>query len=48
MVFVADVEDGFELRAENDMDESIIASPVAVADRLFLRGIDNLFCIAGD
>jgi outer membrane protein assembly factor BamB len=46
MVFVANVEDGkFELLAENDMGESVIASPVPSADRLFIRGEKHLFCV---
>jgi outer membrane protein assembly factor BamB len=45
VVFVAQVEDGFELLSENAMDERVIASPVAVADRLLIRGESHLFCI---
>jgi outer membrane protein assembly factor BamB len=45
VVFVADITDGFKLLAENDLGESIIASPVPAVDRLFLRGEKNLFCI---
>ena len=43
-VFVADVTDGFKLLSENEMGESIIASPVAVGNRLLLRGENHLFC----
>jgi outer membrane protein assembly factor BamB len=43
-VFVAKVEPGFETLAENDMGESIIAAPVAVANRILLRGEKHLFC----
>jgi outer membrane protein assembly factor BamB len=43
-VFVARVEPGFETLAENDMGEAIIAAPVAVANRLLLRGEKHLFC----
>ena len=45
VVFVARVGDRFELLAENKMGESIIASPVAVSNRLFLRGEKHLFCV---
>ena len=45
VVFVASIDDGFKLLAENDMGESIIASPVPVENRLLLRGIDTLFCV---
>lgn len=45
-VFVADVTNGFKLLAENKMGESIIASPVPVSNRLFLRGIETIFCIS--
>ncbi len=43
-VFVAKVEGGFALLAENDMGEQIIATPVPVANRLLLRGDKHLFC----
>jgi len=46
VVFVARVERKFELLAENNMGERIIASPVPVANRLLLRGEKHLFCIA--
>jgi outer membrane protein assembly factor BamB len=44
-VFVARIESGFELLAENKMGERVIASPVPVANRLFIRGEQNLFCV---
>ena len=44
-VFVAQVDSKFELLAENAMGERVIASPVLVADRVFMRGENNLFCI---
>jgi outer membrane protein assembly factor BamB len=44
VVFVASVDEKFELLAENDMRERIIASPVPVANRLLLRGERHLFC----
>jgi len=48
IMFVAAIEDGFEQLAVNDMGESVIASPVAVSNRLLIRGTRNLFCIAGE
>jgi outer membrane protein assembly factor BamB len=45
VVFVAKVTEQFELLAENDMGEPIIASPVPVDNHLFLRGEKHLFCI---
>lgn len=46
-VFVAGVAgDKFELLAENQMGESVIGSPVPLANRLLLRGETHLFCIA--
>lgn len=44
-VFVASVEGKFELLSENSMDERVIASPVPVSDRLFIRGEQHLFCM---
>jgi len=38
---------GMKLLAKNDMDERIIATPVAVNDRLLIRTDETLFCIAG-
>ena len=46
VVFTARVGDTFELLGENPMGEQIIASPVPVGNRLFLRGDKHLFCIA--
>ena len=46
VVFVAKVEEEFELLSENDMHERIIASPVPATNRLFIRGERHLFCIA--
>jgi outer membrane protein assembly factor BamB len=45
-VFAARIGDRFELLSENSMGEPIIASPVAVANRLLLRGDSHLFCIS--
>jgi outer membrane protein assembly factor BamB len=47
IVFVAAVEPKFELLAENNMADRVVASPVPVANRLFIRGEKHLFCIAG-
>ncbi len=44
-VFVAEVKEKFAVLAENRMGEQIIASPVPVANRLFIRGAQHLFCI---
>jgi outer membrane protein assembly factor BamB len=47
VVFVATVtNDHYELLAENDMDERVIGSPVPVLNRIFIRGVDHLFCLA--
>lgn len=46
VVFVAQVQDKFEVLGENRMGEQVIASPVAVANRLLIRGAHHLFCIA--
>ncbi|MCH2399794.1 MAG: PQQ-binding-like beta-propeller repeat protein [Pirellulales bacterium] len=48
VVFVARIEERFELLAENDMQDRVIASPVPALDRLFIRGERHLFCIAGN
>lgn len=43
-VFVGQVrDDGFDLLAENDMGETIIATPVPVRDSLLIRGEEHLF-----
>jgi outer membrane protein assembly factor BamB len=44
-VFVARVEDKFDLLSEVPMQEQIIGTPVADQNRLLLRGEKNLFCI---
>jgi outer membrane protein assembly factor BamB len=46
VVFVARANKPFEVLAENDMGERIIAAPVPVSNRLLLRGEKHLFCIA--
>ncbi|MBI4624952.1 MAG: PQQ-binding-like beta-propeller repeat protein, partial [Verrucomicrobia bacterium] len=45
-VFVARVEGGFKLLAESKFDDRVIASIVPAADRLFIRGEANLYCLA--
>jgi len=48
-VFVASVADGqFKLLAENDMEESVIGSPVPMGNRILIRGEKHLFCAAGE
>mgnify|MGYP002623920475 CR=1 FL=1 len=47
-VFVASIEGPFKVLAENDLGESIIASPVPVSNRLLIRGIDNLYCFSAE
>lgn len=44
-VFVARVDDKFELISENPMGERIIGTPVADKGRLLLRGEKHLFCV---
>jgi outer membrane protein assembly factor BamB len=44
VVFVARIEGKFEVLAENEMSEQLIASPVAIGSRLLLRGDKHLFC----
>ena len=48
VVFVARVDDKFELLSENPMGERVIATPVPVANRLLIRGDNHLFCIAAN
>jgi outer membrane protein assembly factor BamB len=46
VVFVGRMQDGqFKLEAENDMQESIIGSPVPFGSGLLLRGKEHLFCV---
>lgn len=46
VVFVASVaNDKFELLAENNMAESVIASPVPASNRILIRGEQHLFCV---
>jgi outer membrane protein assembly factor BamB len=44
-LFVVAAADKFELLAENDMGEKLIASPVPVRNGLLVRGAENLFWI---
>lgn len=44
-VYVAKVEGGYELLHETKMDERVISSPIAVGNRLFIRGENHLFCL---
>ncbi len=37
--------DGFEVLAENEMDERIIATPIPIGDQLIIRGAEHLFSI---
>lgn len=47
VVFVASVQNNqFELLAENDLQESVIGSPVPSENRIFIRGEKHLFCLA--
>lgn len=49
VVFVASIaDDRFELLQENDMGESIIGSPIPLADGILLRGDQHLFRLAAD
>jgi outer membrane protein assembly factor BamB len=48
VVFVARVDGNFKLVAENQMGERIIASPVALSNRLLIRGERHLFCIGSN
>jgi outer membrane protein assembly factor BamB len=46
VVFVASIKGNrFELLAENDLEESIIGSPVPVENRLLIRGQKHLYCL---
>ena len=47
-VFVARVEGGFELLAENKMGERVIASPVPMSNHILIRGERHLFCVGSD
>jgi outer membrane protein assembly factor BamB len=47
-VFVARVENGFELLSETKFDDRIIGTIVPGGDRLFIRGEAHLYCVAGE
>ncbi len=47
-VLVGRVDNQFEFIAQNDMGERLIASPVPVSDRLFIRGESHLFCLGAN
>lgn len=48
VVFVARVVGKFEVLAENNLGDRIIASPVPVENRLLLRGEKHLFCVGNE
>ena len=48
VVFVAELEGGFKLIAENEMGEPVIASPVPASNRLLIRGTETLFCVGDE
>ncbi|MCF7957817.1 MAG: PQQ-binding-like beta-propeller repeat protein, partial [Phycisphaerae bacterium] len=45
IVFVLKLSDKFEIVSEIDMTDGIIASPIAIANRLLIRTNHHLFCI---
>ena len=48
-VFVASITNGkLELLSENDMEESVIGSPVPIGNRILIRGEKHLFCAASE
>jgi len=44
-IFVLSLRDKFEIISEIDMKERIIASPIAISDRLLIRTLQHLYCI---
>lgn len=46
--YVVQVEGGFKLLSEGRFDDRVIASIVPAADRIFVRGEANLYCIGGE
>lgn len=44
--YVANVDKKFEVLAENNMGERVIATPVFLNNRILVRGEKNLFCLA--
>jgi len=47
MFYVAKLGETFEIVSEIDMEDHIIASPIAVSDRLLIRTSRSLFCVEG-
>ena len=48
-VFVANVaNDKFELLSENNMEESVIGSPIPASNRILIRGEQHLFCVTSE
>ncbi len=45
-IFVATAKPPFKVLSENDMKERVIASPVAVDNKLLIRGEEHLYCLA--
>jgi hypothetical protein len=45
IMFVARVDEKFEVLAENNMGERVVATPVLLGDRLLVRGEKNLYCL---
>jgi len=45
IIFVISLKDKFEIISEIDMKDRIIASPIAISDRLLIRTNHHLFCI---
>jgi len=45
IIFVIKLQDKFEVISEIDMKDRIIASPIAISDRLLIRTNHHLFCI---
>ena len=45
IIFVLSLNDKFEIISEIDMKDRIIASPIAISDRLLIRTLNHLFCI---
>lgn len=45
IILVADIREGFQMLGENDMHQSVIASPVPGPGCLLLRGTETLFCV---
>ncbi|MBL7189696.1 MAG: PQQ-binding-like beta-propeller repeat protein [Phycisphaerae bacterium] len=45
VIFVLSLNDKFEIISQIDMKDRIIASPIAISDRLLIRTLHHLFCI---